>query len=905
MHWSCLHRIKRGEDVANKDLVRLLILGRGLGKSSLLEAARVMRGAILNKGYSLIISETDDQAQEHLGNCRILIEHPDSLLTQYYPDMAIADNADALKGMPTADRKEMFICRNGFIVRGKGLSAKMRGLRVGIFRPDDILLDDVDDVNDSFAVSANKLNLITASILPVQARENVTVDVGQNLISEHSVVNQIFSGKSDALADRTVIGVANAFTKLDIESAIDTTGKMRHVIQPTSTPSWHGFSIIRAQKFLDNSGLSTFLAEYQNEFDQFRSGKVVPEYNEASQLISWSEFEAVYGQRRIPSHWQAKVGLDVGYSEGKYPHYSAWVFVATAGQNAVVPNAVFLYRTRSFLGTSIDDQAEIIKGEMWRDEQQMIRSWQMSHEKSGELLTLKQKHGLSFAKFTHYKAEDGVAQWRHMSRCDHTQPNPFKADEMLADDTYRLGRPQLFYIVDDEQMLMARDDAGARLFREQVQAWEYVTVKLTESGQSQQRPSKTNDDFCFIAGTLITTNRGDVPIEKIRSSDKVLTRDGFHSVVAHGLTNSSAKVATLNLMNGVSLTSTLNHPIFIQNKGFIPLSEVVSGDIIYPCPTQKKSISTESFLRGIPTRPHGLYGFISGLITESVSWVSRLYTERFGSFITTLFRQGMLFTTWTQTPSTTIFPTWNVFPLRITLSTTGNMILMNGSNVGERLPQKDVRYLKFGLKNQESDTALQQRLLSSKPVSHYQSEPWFVNSAAKVTTLEARHPNFAHPDADNVLTALVLKATVNTHYLASNVERNSELSSLMHNFAVKSVTIRAEPLPVYNLKIANQPEYFANGVLVHNCDSFKSTIVLFGPRSEPLTIPEQREDNLDESLKNKEQIIANNDRETAERMMLARTMAFDQMNKDEAKAKQALSRMRPQVPKIAFNRRGR
>jgi phage terminase large subunit-like protein len=25
--------------------------------------------------------------------------------------------------------------------------------------------------------------------------------------------------------------------------------------------------------------------------------------------------------------------------------------------------------------------------------------------------------------------------------------------------------------------------------------------------------------------------------------------------------------------------------------------------------------------------------------------------------------------------------------------------------------------------------------------------------------------------------------------------------------------------PVYNLTVANQPEYFANGVLVHNCDA--------------------------------------------------------------------------------------
>ncbi len=502
LHWTALQRIKLGEDVPNRDLVKLLLLGRGLGKSSLIEAARIMRGTILNKGYSLIISETDDQAQEHLGNCRILIEHPDSKLLEYYPQMAITDNADTLKGMPTADRKEMFICKNGYIVRGKGLSAKMRGLRVGIHRPDDIALDDIDDVNDSLAVSANKLRLITASILPVQARENVTVDVGQNLISEHSVVNQIFKGKTDALADRTVIGVANAFTTLDIDSGIDETGKMRHVIRDTSIPSWKGFNVVRAQKFLDNSGLSTFLAEYQNQFEQFRSGNVISNYHPASQVITWSEFEAVIGQRRIPAHWRSLAGLDVGYSDGQHPHYSAWDFIATGAMNSPVSGSLFLYRSRSFVGTSIDDQAMAIKADLYPEEMSMIQSWQMSHERTGEMLTLKQKYQLPFGKFQYYKAEDGVAQWKHMSMRDRSKKNPFKADP-LVNGLYELGRPTLYYIVDDDQSAFAKDDLGCKLLLDQVSSWEYVPVKLTEQGLTVQKPSKVNDDHPDVVKSLV------------------------------------------------------------------------------------------------------------------------------------------------------------------------------------------------------------------------------------------------------------------------------------------------------------------------------------------------------------------------------------------------------------------
>lgn len=494
LRWSVLQRIKQGTVVPNKELVALLILGRGLGKSSVLECARVMRGAILNKGYSLIISETDDQAQEHLGNVRILIEHPDSHLLEYYPQMAIADNADALKGMPTADRKEMFICKNGWICRSKGLNAKMRGLRVGIHRPDDLCFDDIDDVNDSLALSLSKERQITASILPVQARADVTIDTGQNLISEHSFVNRVFTGKTDALAERTLIGVSNAFTHLKIDSKIDNKGRMRHRIAEESMPSWAGLNVLRAQKFLDDSGLQTFLAEYQNEFGQFKAGKVISNYNETAQIITWSMFAKLFGQRRIPRHWKSKAGLDVGYSEGLYPHYSAWIFVATAAMNSPLPNAKFLYRGRSFKGTSIDDQAAIIKSEMYPDECEMIDTWQMSHERTGEMLTLRQKYDLPFSKFQFYKAEDGVAQWKHLSMCDYSQPNPFKPDEKMG-EAYKIGRPQLFYIVDDDQYVFAHNDRGLSLFRDQVSTWEYVPVKITEQGQTIQKPSKMNDDF--------------------------------------------------------------------------------------------------------------------------------------------------------------------------------------------------------------------------------------------------------------------------------------------------------------------------------------------------------------------------------------------------------------------------
>ena len=497
LFWEVIHDIKVGRTPKPESLVTLLILGRGLGKSSCNEAARIMRGAILNTGYALIVSETDDQAQEHLGNMRMLIEHPESRLTEFYPQMAIAESSDILKGLKTTDRKEMFVCKNGFIGRSKGLTAKMRGIRVGTQRITDLAFDDVDDTDDSIGVSLGKLRLITASILPVLARENATVGYFQNLISENSVVNQVYTGKTDAFARRTIIGPTSAFSTLDIDSSIDPkTGRLQHTILPTSIATWAGLDIYQAQRFLDNSGLQTFLAEYQNQFDQFKSGKVIPEYNEAIQIITWSEFESVYKTRVIPDHWQKRAGLDVGYSEGNHPHYSAWDFIATSAQNSALPGKAFIYKSRSFSGTSIDDQAIAVIA----DTPEHINLWQMSHEKTGEMMTLQQKYKLPFTKFRHYKAWDGVAQWRHLSKVDVTKPHPFKEGVM--------GDCLLFYIVDDDQLQVPKDDRGLKLLREQVSTWEKVPIKITDSGMTEEKPSKINDEHCDCIKCILASGFG-------------------------------------------------------------------------------------------------------------------------------------------------------------------------------------------------------------------------------------------------------------------------------------------------------------------------------------------------------------------------------------------------------------
>jgi hypothetical protein len=114
------------------------------------------------------------------------------------------------------------------------------------------------------------------------------------------------------------------------------------------------------------------------------------------------------------------------------------------------------------------------------------------------MLTLQMKYGFPFTKIKHYKATDGVAQWNNLSRCDYSQPNPFKEDEEIDDGQYLKGSPSLFYIVDDDQLHSPRDENGLKLMREQIAGWDYVQTKIIESGLTEEKPSKIGDDSCDV-----------------------------------------------------------------------------------------------------------------------------------------------------------------------------------------------------------------------------------------------------------------------------------------------------------------------------------------------------------------------------------------------------------------------
>src|SRR5262249_15491721 len=152
------------------------------------------------------------------------------------------------------------------------------------------------------------------------------------------VANQIYTRRSDVLKRRIVSGPFPAFKGLEVETRQTAEGPVDVIT--AGSPTWPDIDLKACEIFLNDSGRPAFLAEYQHDFSASEQGRVIPEYDEALHVITWSEFQAVYGSPYIPEHWRREVGHDVGFTEA---HQSAWTWIATSAMNGPLPGLVFRY----------------------------------------------------------------------------------------------------------------------------------------------------------------------------------------------------------------------------------------------------------------------------------------------------------------------------------------------------------------------------------------------------------------------------------------------------------------------------------------------------------------------------------------------------------------------------------
>lgn len=340
------------------------------------------------------------------------------------------------------------------------------------------------------------------------------------------------------------------------------------------------------------------------------------------------------------------------------------------------------------------------------------------------------------------------------------------------------------------------------------------SYKKDRDGKILEEPVKINDHACLAAGTLINTIRGLKKIEEINSGDLVLTRKGYKPVLNSGLTNPQAEVYRLILNDGKELIGTGSHPVYF-NKSFLRLDTGRYGDIIETCEMNEYYLK-ESHLEDTLIPHTDMIDVISSpviinlmeqciFIRKYIKTIMAKFPRALMSITKTIIRLIITSKIWKfyQNMTTCLF-TQNKGLLTSNNSQGCGLLLWNG--IGRQKEESGIVFMgkKHGLKE-----SLYKRNVSSAVNLLKISRD--MNLHASVLIVANRNGG----DRQDLITKQEYALSVRKNTSLTNTAGHRHAHT---NVVVSSLEKLDLKLPVYNLTIAEVSEYYANGILVHNCD---------------------------------------------------------------------------------------
>lgn len=314
---------------------------------------------------------------------------------------------------------------------------------------------------------------------------------------------------------------------------------------------------------------------------------------------------------------------------------------------------------------------------------------------------------------------------------------------------------------------------------------------------------------CLVAGTLIKTRRGDVPIESVTRADLVWTSQGWRRVLASGMTSSSEQVQTVSFSNGKVITGTPEHLIWVKDKGYTALRALRYADIMNVCEWEKLS-TMESLITGMKT----VLTLFQDLARSGISIVKSGLTLMGKSLkgVKSIIKTAML--------SITIYPILNVCRKVGTISTMPLLYLSGNEDGNEDTSRKLDIWQVNGINPRRAKGGIAN--LANCPGKGESQTLLSVNSVGKnilLDNLTQRQGDFVQIDVDQPIVGN--QGRITFRQCVDGVKSLSKLINTdQENVApvlVLSVSeLHKEKQPVFDLTISDVPEFFANGVLVHN-----------------------------------------------------------------------------------------
>jgi len=237
---------------------------RGGGKSTTMELISARIAVKGSRRFLLYVCSTQEAADRHVTDIATTMERCGIERAMNRYGFSKGWNASKLR---TA---------NGFNVLAFGLDTGARGVKLDHLRPDFIILDDIDELDDSVTRVDKKIATITQTILPAKSNDCAIVFV-QNKIHANSVMSQVLSGELDMLQNRVQSPIVPAVLDLRYEPIEKEDGRMGYKITG-GTASWEHKSLENCQREIDDYGLISFLRECQHDVGV--GGRFFPEFKQ-------------------------------------------------------------------------------------------------------------------------------------------------------------------------------------------------------------------------------------------------------------------------------------------------------------------------------------------------------------------------------------------------------------------------------------------------------------------------------------------------------------------------------------------------------------------------------------------------------------------------------------------------
>lgn len=251
--WDWLWDIERGV----RPPPWISLWSRGGWKSGSAELGTVALGATGRRLYGLYVSGTQQQAEAHLDSIAALLSSP--TVAQHYPLLAnpAVNRFGSLRGW----RRNRLVTEAGFTIDAVGLRTGTRGIKFEDQRPDFMVGDDIDELDDTPETTQKKIHTFTHTLLPAGSSDLATLAI-QNLILTDGLFARLVPDAAEPatfLADRMVSGPVPAIRDLEYE---ERDGRA-YIVGGTAT--WAGQPIETAQQQINDWGIDAFLAEAQHE----------------------------------------------------------------------------------------------------------------------------------------------------------------------------------------------------------------------------------------------------------------------------------------------------------------------------------------------------------------------------------------------------------------------------------------------------------------------------------------------------------------------------------------------------------------------------------------------------------------------------------------------------------------